>query len=149
MYCLQIVIYAMTEKNNGLNNHVKIAFQDTLCVKSDTGFYKGRSTEWDKRCWTATKEVWGWCGIWSIFMPMICSVPLHAKSRDAKAAAVEENSLQIVKIVMIYFFTALTIKGHNRVPSLVDYALMRFDAFRMEVIEIRWAGPLGPRHATF
>jgi hypothetical protein len=48
-----------------------------------------------------------------------------------------------------YFFTALTIEGHNRVPSLIDYALMRFDAFRMEVIEIRWAGPLGPRHAFF
>jgi hypothetical protein len=28
-------------------------------------------------------------------------------------------------------------------PSLVDHVLMRFDAFRMEVIEIRWAGPLG------
>ncbi len=80
-------------------------------------------------------------------MPMICSVQLLAKNRDAKAAA-EENSLQIVKIVMIYFFTVLTTEGHNRVPSLIDYALMRFDAFRMEVIEIRWAGPLGPRHAS-
>jgi hypothetical protein len=73
-------------------------------------------------------------------MPMLCSVQLLA-NRDAKAAA-EEDSLQIVKIVMIYFCTALTIEGHNRVPSLVDYALMRFDAFRKEVIEIRWAGPL-------
>jgi hypothetical protein len=54
-------------------------------------------------------------------MPMIFSVQLLAKSRDAKAAA-EENSLQIVKIVMIYFFTALCIEGHNRVPSLIDYA---------------------------
>ncbi len=80
-------------------------------------------------------------------MPMICSVQLLT-NRDAKAVA-EEDSLQIVKIVMIYFFTALTIEGHNRVPSLIDYALMRFDAFRMEVIEIRWAGPLGPRHASF
>jgi hypothetical protein len=60
---------------------------------------------------------------------------------------------------MIYFFTALTIEGHNRVLSLVDYALMRFDVFRMEVIEIRRAGmevieirragPLGPRHDSF
>ncbi len=50
---------------------------------------------------------------------------------------------------MIYFFTALTIEGHNRVPSLVDHVLMMFDAFRMEVIEIRWAGSLGPRHASF
>ncbi len=49
-------------------------------------------------------------------------------------AAAGEDSLQIVKIVMIYFFTALTIEGHTRVPSLVDYALMRFNAFRMEVI---------------
>ena len=80
-------------------------------------------------------------------MPMICSAQLLA-NRDAKAAA-EEDSLQIVKIVMISFFTALTIEGHNRVLSLVDYVLMRFDAFRMEVIEIRWAGPLGPRHASF
>ncbi len=80
-------------------------------------------------------------------MPMICSVQLLA-NRDAKAAA-EEVSLQIVKIVIIYFFTALCIEGHYRVQYLVDYALMRFDAFRMEVIEIRWAGPLGPRHATF
>jgi hypothetical protein len=87
------------------------------------------------------------CGIWSIFMPMICSVQLLT-SRDAKAAA-GGDSLQRVKIVPIYFFTALTIEGHNRVPSLVDYALMRFDAFRMEVIEIRWAGPLGPRHVSF
>jgi hypothetical protein len=31
---------------------------------------------------------------------------------DAKAAA-EEDSLQIVKIVMIYFFTALSIEGYN------------------------------------
>ena len=54
---------------------------------------------------------------------------LLAKSRDAKATA-EENSLQIVKIVMIYFFTDLTIEGHNRVLSLIDYALMKFDAFR-------------------
>jgi hypothetical protein len=81
-------------------------------------------------------------------MPMICSVQLLAKSRDAKAAE-EENSLQIVKIVMIYFFTALSIEGHNSVPSLIDYDLMRFNTFRMEVIEIRWAGPLGPRHASF
>ncbi len=44
---------------------------------------------------------------------------------------------------------ALCIEGHNRVPSLVNHVLMRFDAFRMEVIEIRWAGPLGPRHASF
>ncbi len=42
---------------------------------------------------------------------------------------------------MIYFFTALSLEGHHRVPSLVDHDLMRFDAFRMEVIEIRWAGP--------
>ncbi len=42
-------------------------------------------------------------------MPMICSVQLLA-NRDAKAAA-EEDSLQIVKIVMISFFTALTIEG--------------------------------------
>jgi hypothetical protein len=42
------------------------------------------------------------CGIWCIFMPMICSVQLLTK-RDAKAAA-EEDSLQKVKIVMIYFF---------------------------------------------
>jgi hypothetical protein len=52
-------------------------------------------------------------------MPMICSAQLLA-NRDAKAAA-EEDSLQIVKIVMISFFTALTIEGHNRVLSLVDY----------------------------
>jgi hypothetical protein len=69
-------------------------------------------------------------------------------TKDNKAAA-EENSLQKVKIVMIYFFTALSVEGHRRVPSLVSHALMRFDAFRMEVIEIRWAGPLGPRHASF
>jgi hypothetical protein len=80
-------------------------------------------------------------------MPMSCSVQLLT-NRDEKAAA-EEDRLQIVKIVMTSFFTALTIEGHNGVPSLVDYALMRFDAFRMEVIEIRWAGPLGPRHASF
>ncbi len=79
-------------------------------------------------------------------MSMIRSVQLLS-NRDAKAAA-EEDSLQIVKIV-IYFFTALCIEGHNRVPSLVNHVLMRFDAFRMEVIEIRWAGPLGPRHASF
>ncbi len=42
-------------------------------------------------------------------MPMICSVQLLS-NLDAKAAA-EEDSLQIVKIVMIYFFTALTIEG--------------------------------------
>jgi hypothetical protein len=49
------------------------------------------------------------------FMPMICSVqPLT--NRDAKAAA-EEDSLQIVKIVMIYFL----LPWHNRVPSLIDY----------------------------
>jgi hypothetical protein len=59
---------------------------------------------------------------------MICSAQLLA-NRDAKAAA-EEDSLQIVKIVMISFFTALTIEGHNRVLSLVDYVLMRFDAVR-------------------
>ncbi len=41
---------------------------------------------------------------------MICSVQLLAKSRDAKAAA-EENSLQIEKTVMIFFFTALFIEG--------------------------------------
>jgi hypothetical protein len=80
-------------------------------------------------------------------MPMICSAQLLA-NRDAKASA-EEDSLQKVKIVMISFFTALTIEGHNRVASLLDYALMRFDAVRMEVIEIRWVGPLGPRHASF
>jgi hypothetical protein len=80
-------------------------------------------------------------------MPMICSVQLLT-NRDAKAAA-GEDSLQIVKIVMIYFFTAFTIEGHNRVPSLVDYALMRLNAFTMEEIEIRWAGPLGPRYASF
>jgi hypothetical protein len=34
------------------------------------------------------------CGIWSIFMPMICSVQL-LPNRDGKAAA-EEDSLQIV-----------------------------------------------------
>jgi len=77
---------------------------------------------------------------------LFCLAP--TKSRDAKAAA-KKNSLQIVKIVIIYFFTALCIEGHNRVPSLVNHVLMRFDAFRMEVIEIRWAGPLGPRHASF
>ena len=71
-------------------------------------------------------------------MPLVCSVQLLTHW-DAKAAA-EGDSLQIVKIVKIYFFTALTIEGHDRVPSLVDYALMRFDAFRMEVIEIGWAG---------
>ena len=80
-------------------------------------------------------------------MPMICSVQLLT-NREAKAAA-EEDSLQIVKTVIIYFFTALCIEGHNRVPPLVNHVLMRFDAFRMEVIEIRWAGPLGPRHASF
>ena len=80
-------------------------------------------------------------------MPMICSVQLLT-NRDAKAAA-EEDSLQIVKTLIIYFFTGLCIEGHNRVPSLVDLALMRFDTFRMEVIEIRWAAPLGPRHASF
>ncbi len=37
-------------------------------------------------------------------MLMICSVQLLT-SRDAKAAG-EENSLQIVKIVIIYFFTS-------------------------------------------
>ncbi len=83
----------------------------------------------------------------SIFMPMICSVQLLA-NRDAKAAA-EEDSLQIVKIVMICIFTALCIEGHNRVPSLVNYVSMRFHAFRMEVIDIRWACPLGLRHASF
>jgi hypothetical protein len=79
---------------------------------------------------------------------MISSVQLLAKSRDAKGAA-EEDSLQIAKIVMIYFFPALTIEGHNRVLSLVDHVLLRFDTYRMEVIEIRWAGPLGPHHASF
>jgi hypothetical protein len=54
-----------------------------------------------------------------------------------------------IKIVIIYFFTALCIEGHCRVPSLVNYALMRFDAFRMEVIEKERASPLGPRHASF
>jgi hypothetical protein len=54
---------------------------------------------------------------------------LLAKSRDAKATA-EENSLQIVKIVMIYFFTALTIEGHNRVPSLTDYAFNEVRCFQ-------------------
>jgi hypothetical protein len=39
------------------------------------------------------------CEVWSIFMPMICSVQLFA-NRDAKAAA-EEVSLQIVKILII------------------------------------------------
>ncbi len=78
---------------------------------------------------------------------MICSMQLLA-NRDAKAAA-EEDSLQIVKIVMIYFFYCLFHRGHYRVPSLVDHVLMRFDAFRMEVIEIRWAGLLGARHASF
>jgi hypothetical protein len=48
-----------------------------------------------------------------------------------------------------YFFTALCIEGHYRVPSLVNHVLMRLDAFRIEVIEIRWAGPLGPCHASF
>jgi hypothetical protein len=43
-------------------------------------------------------------------MPMICSVQLLA-NRDAKAIT-EEDSLQIVKIVMTYFFTALSIEGH-------------------------------------
>jgi hypothetical protein len=38
-------------------------------------------------------------------MPMICSVQLLT-NRDAKAAA-EEDSLQIVKMVMIYFFYCL------------------------------------------
>jgi hypothetical protein len=79
---------------------------------------------------------------------LFCSAPCkqgcQGCSRRRQPAAVQK-----VKIVMIYFFTALTIDGHNRVPSLVDYALMRFDAFRMEVIEIRWAGPLGPRHGSF
>ncbi len=59
-------------------------------------------------------------------------------NRNAKAAA-EEDSLQIIKIVMIHFFTALNI----------DHVLMRFNAFRMEVIEIRWADSLGPCHASF
>jgi hypothetical protein len=59
-------------------------------------------------------------------MPMICSVQLLA-NRDATA---EEDSLQIVKIVMKYVFTALCIEGHNRVPSLVNHVLMRFDAVR-------------------
>jgi hypothetical protein len=71
-------------------------------------------------------------------MPMISSVQLLHKTKDAKAATADR-----------YFFTALSIDGHDRVPSLVDHILMRFDAFRMEVIEIRWAGPLGPRHASF
>jgi hypothetical protein len=50
-----------------------------------------------------------------------CAAP--CKTMDAKAAA-EEDSLQIVKIVMIYFFTALSIEEHNRVPPLVDQVLM-------------------------
>jgi hypothetical protein len=79
-------------------------------------------------------------------MPMICSVQLLANRMPRPN---QKNSLQIVKILMIYFSTALCIEGHNRVPSLVNHVLMRFDAFRMEVIEIRWAGPLGPRHASF
>jgi hypothetical protein len=37
----------------------------------------------------------------------------------------------------------------SAVPDGLCCFLMRFDAFRMEVIEIRWAGPLGPRHAPF
>jgi hypothetical protein len=37
---------------------------------------------------------------------MISPVQLLRKNRDAKAAA-EEDSLQIVKIVMIYFFYCL------------------------------------------
>ncbi len=82
-------------------------------------------------------------------MPMLnCSSSFATTARDVKATA-GEDSLQIVKIVIIYFFTALTIEGHNRVSSLVDHVLMMFDAFRMEVIEIKWAGSLGPRHASF
>jgi hypothetical protein len=81
-------------------------------------------------------------------MLLIGSVSPFAKNTNAKAAA-EEDSLQIVKIVIICFFTAFSIEVHYRVPSLVNHVLTRFDAFRMEVIEIRWAGPLVPRHATF
>jgi hypothetical protein len=73
-------------------------------------------------------------------------VQFLCKTKDSKAAA-EENSLQIVKIVMIYFLTALSIEGHHRVPSLVGHGLMRFEAFRMEVIEIRWGGGVPWDHA--
>jgi hypothetical protein len=40
--------------------------------------------------------------------------------------------------ILFYF---LCIEGHNRVPSLVNHVLMRYDAFRIEVIEIRWRVP--------
>jgi hypothetical protein len=61
-------------------------------------------------------------------MPMICSVQLLA-NRDAKAAA-EEDSLQIVKIVMIYFFTPPRTHGqvihvplHLPVPVVIHIQL--------------------------
>jgi hypothetical protein len=50
-------------------------------------------------------------------------------TKDNKAAA-EENSLQKVKIVMIYFFTALSIEGHHRVPSLVGHAFNEVRCFQ-------------------
>ncbi len=53
-------------------------------------------------------------------MPMFSSVQLLAKSRDAKAPA-EEDSLQIAKIVMMYFFTALTIEGHCAAEAVFSY----------------------------
>ncbi len=61
-------------------------------------------------------------------MPMSCSVQLLT-NRDEKAAA-EEDRLQIVKIVMTSFFTALTIEGHNGVPSLIDYAFNEVRCFQ-------------------
>ncbi len=135
----------------GTSNRIAIfRFSNSYQTKIEPSEYRSGKAiglqilDWQN--WTSDSPI-VLCGIWNIFLPMICSVQLLA-NRDAKAAA-EEDSLQIVKVVIIYFFTALCIEEHYRVPFLVDYALMRFDAFRMEVIELRWAGPLGLRHASF
>jgi hypothetical protein len=50
-------------------------------------------------------------------------------TKDDKAAA-EENSLQIVKIVMIYFFTALSIEEQHRVLSLVGHVFNDVQCFQ-------------------
>jgi hypothetical protein len=76
---------------------------------------------------------------------------LSSSSARPKMARQQQKKPVNIKIVMKYFFTALSIEGHQRVPSLVGHVLilMRFNAFRMDAIEIRLAGPLGPNHGSF
>jgi hypothetical protein len=68
---------------------------------------------------------------------VMCAAPSQDQGRRGSRRTQPADSKSCYQIL----FTALSIEGHYRVPSLVGHVLKRFDAFRMEVIEIRWGVP--------